>query len=303
MPLIYWTSDGAGASGGSVARVLNKWIRMKGDPTRIVYGGDIYSRGTPDEFDRFSEQFGNDLSLVCETAGNHDWKTTSTSSQTGRIPSGYEAFWRATTPSKQPIDGAKKGGARYEHFIDIAGWRLIFLDTGPCKDDQPWPFGDVSRAAWLNRALTEVPGRSKMIFAHHSRLSTGLHGNNIAVDAIWKSLFDPSTGTPLAALTLAGHDHNVSVYGPRSRNNPEGPSVELEAGVHVLVNGAGGDTLYNADHGTQPDLAFEFESFCVTRINLIDDTSADVDVLIFGASPDDTTEPTVLPESKLTLRF
>jgi Calcineurin-like phosphoesterase len=302
MALIYWSSDGAGGSGGKIARVLNRWIRTKGNPALIVYGGDVYGSGTSEEFDRFFEQFGSDVSLVCETAGNHDWKTTAAASQTGRIPSGYEAFWRATTPSKQPIDTTKKGGARYEHFIDLAGWRLIFLDTGPCKDDKPWPFGDTSRTAWLNRVLTEVPGRSKIVFAHHSRLSTGIHGNNLGVDAIWKSLFDP-TGTPLAALTLAGHDHNVSVYGPRSQQNPEGPSVPLAQGIHLLVNGAGGDTLYNADEGTPPDVTFEFESFCVTRIDLIDARSADVDVLTFGASPEDTTEPRVLPNSKLVLRF
>ena len=303
MAMVYWTSDGAGGSGGRVARVLNKWIRTKGDPALIVYGGDVYGSGTPEEFGRFFEQFGNDVSLVCETAGNHDWKTTATSPQTGRIPSGYEAFWRGTMPSKQPIDSTKKGGARYEHLIDIAGWRLIFLDTGPCKDNQPWPFGDVSRTAWLKRTLTEVPGRSKMVFAHHSRLSHGIHGDNLGVDAIWKSLFDPSTGTPLAALTLGGHDHNVSVYGPRSQQNPAGPSVPLAKGVHVLVNGAGGDTLYSGDDGTRPDLAFEFESFCVARIHLIDAKSADVDVLTFGASPADATEPTVLPNSTVALRF
>ena len=303
MAFVYWTSDGAGDSGGAIARVMNHWIRTSGDPSLIVYGGDVYSRGTSDQFDQFFDQFGRDMSLVCETAGNHDWKSTTNSSSTGRIPSGYETFWRNVGPSKQPIDLARRGGGRYEHVVDLDGWRLIFLDTGPVDDGHPWPFGDATRLAWLHARIAEVPGRSKCVLAHHSRLSCGLHGDNTGVDPIWQSLFDAATGAPLVALTLGGHDHNVSVYGPRSRNNPAGPSVPLAQGVHVIVNGAGGDALYAGDDGTRPDLKFDFESFCVTRLHLIDARSADVDVLTFGNDPQPTTEPTVLPGTTLKFRF
>jgi hypothetical protein len=279
---------------------MNQWIRTKGNPSLIVYGGDVYSTGTDDNFADFFDQFGRDVSLVCETPGNHDWKTTRTIGGS-KVPSGYEDFWRAHT-SRQPIDTQKKAGARYEHFIDLNGWRLIFLDTGLTKDDRPWPFGDPSRQTWLTNAVTSAPGRSKIVFAHHSRLSNGLHGDNVGVHAIWKSLFDAATGAPLAALTVGGHDHNVSLFGPRSRDNVTGPNVPIAQGIRVLVNGAGGDSLYAEGDGTTPD-AFEHARFCATRINLIDSRSADVDLLSFGVNPRPTTEPEPLANFAIQFRF
>jgi hypothetical protein len=42
------------------------------------------------------------------------------------------------------------------------------------------------------------------------------------------------------SVTIGGHDHNVSVYGPRDRNHPEDASVSFDRGIYVIVNGAGG---------------------------------------------------------------
>ncbi len=282
MAIVYWTADGAG-EGGTTPTTLNRWIRSQPAPALIVYGGDVYGDGKPDEFQEFFEQIGGNVADVCETAGNHDWNTKSRSPETGEIPSGYEAFWKRFPPplSRQPIDETKRGGARYEHFIDIDGWRLIFVDTGPCKNNA-WPMGDPSRVAWLRQALTGTPGRAKIVFAHHSRLSRGKHGDVKKVDGLWRTLFDEATGAPLAALTVAGHDHNVSVYGPRPLNDPKEGSVPFDKGIHILVNGAGGHGHDEGWKGAKPDLCFDEDNFCVTRINLIDARSADVDILSFG---------------------
>jgi hypothetical protein len=178
----------------------------------------------------------------------------------------------------------KKGGARYEHLIDLDGWRLLFLNTGDYKQN-PWPAGDQNRVAWLKNSLT--PGRANIVMAHHSRLSRGNHGDNDQLDPLWRAFFDGS-GAPRVVFTLAGHDHNVSVYGPRSRDNPAGASVPFNNGIHVFVNGAGGKGHYSGDgllsDGTRPDIFFDDEHFCVTRINLIDARSVDVDVLDFGTA-------------------
>jgi hypothetical protein len=220
--------------------------------------------------------------------------TRTQSPQTGLIPAGYEAFWRAHAPpaSKQPIDTTKKGGARYEHFMDVDGWRLIFLDTGYCETSA-WPGDDAGRTQWLRQALRAPPDRAKIVFAHHSRLSYGAHGDNPGVEAIWQELFD-SGGAPLVACTIAGHDHNVSLYGPRPRTNPEAGSVPFAQGVYVTVNGAGGAGFYAADAGTKPDLLFDDESFCVTRVRLDSAQTARIDLLGFGALPNAQTVPQVL---------
>ena len=63
-----------------------------------------------------------------------------------RTPIGYERFWSRFPPpqSAQPIDTTKRGGARYDHVKDIDDWRLVFVDTGPCNDED-WPVGDPDR--------------------------------------------------------------------------------------------------------------------------------------------------------------
>ena len=96
-----------------------RWIRTKGSPSLIINGGDVYPDGKTKEFTEFFKQMDNDVSLMCETPGNHDWKDDPELPQTGRIPHGYDTFWRSHPESKQPVDTNKKGGARYEHFIDI----------------------------------------------------------------------------------------------------------------------------------------------------------------------------------------
>jgi hypothetical protein len=243
----------------------------------------------------------SDVSLMCETPGNHDWRDDPDLPQSGRIPHGYDTFWRSHAESKQPVDTNKKGGARYEHFIDIDGWRLIFLDTGD-YDGNPWPAGDQNRLTWLKNSFK--PGRSNIVLAHHSRLSRGRHGDNDNLDTLWKALFDDS-GAPRVAFTLDGHDHNVSVYGPRSKDNPEGPSVPFDRGIHVYVNGAGGNGHYSGSgllaSGTRRDIFFDDDHYFVTRINLIDSKSVDIDALDFGTAA--RTDPVPVPQSLIKIRL
>jgi cold shock CspA family protein len=271
----------------------------QGDAALIINGGDVYETGTDADFAAFAQEMGNNLSLMCETPGNHDWKTHTQSPDTGLIPSGYEKFWKAHAPphSKQPIDTTKKGGARYEHFIDLDGWRLIFLNTATSGGSEGvWPAGDAGRIAWLRQAVQSKPGRAKIVFAHHSRLSCGAHPDNPEIDAIWQELFD-ANGAPLAACTVAGHNHNVGLYKPRPRNHPEssGP-VPFAQGIYMMVNGASGVGFYTPDKGTMPDLFFDFVSCCVTRITLENAQKAQFDVLSFGHRPSAHTVPHVIKD-------
>ena len=160
--VVYWTSDGGGGSGsGPVAAELHQWILAQNDAELIIYGGDVYSSGTTQEFADFFDQMGGDVSRMCHTPGNHDWELPQSRPGVGEIPTGYEDFW-SSRPSQQRIDTTKQGSARYEHFVDINGWRLIFLDTGHCKHRcegfRKWPFCEQKQVAWLNRALTHPFG-------------------------------------------------------------------------------------------------------------------------------------------------
>ena len=284
MAFVYWIADGGGADVGTVTQTMVRWIRANGSPALIVNGGDVYDDGTPEEFAEFLAQFDGSMVDVCETAGNHDWRTKSVSPATGEIPAAYEAFWTKHKPplSRQPIETSRRGGARYDHFIDLGGWRLVFVDTGPCKNN-PWPMGDASRVTWLKDTLAGTPGRAKIVMAHHSRLSRGKHGDVKDVDGLWQTLFGDD-GTPRAALTIGGHDHCVSIYESRPRLKPKDGKVPFSQGIHVHVNGAAGRGHDIGFFGTRPDVFFNDDDYCITRIDLQSPQTAVLEVLSFGAS-------------------
>ena len=75
MSVIYWTSDGAGSGVGAIPALLHGWIVAQGDAALIINGGDVYNTGTDADFAAFAQEMGNNLRLICETPGNHDWKT------------------------------------------------------------------------------------------------------------------------------------------------------------------------------------------------------------------------------------
>jgi hypothetical protein len=298
---IYWTSDGGGDDGGERAKALHKWIVAQDNASLIIYGGDIYERGQTKEYAHFLKQMGGDVSLMCETTGNHDW-INRLNDHPNATPIAYEAFWSRFPPphSQQPIDTSKVGGARYEHFIEFNGWRLIFVDSGALEFRPSWPFNDQSRLTWLKSALHGVPGRAKMVFSHFSRLSWGKHGNNPGMAEVWKSLF-ADDGKPLAVCTLAGHDHNVSLYKPMDRNLAP---TDAAHGVQIWVNGMGGAGPYKREKDPSPNMVYPKSAepaddpitYCVTQIELIDATTAKMRLFSFGPNPVANQNPTMLLE-------
>jgi len=292
---IFWFADGVG-NVGSTCTTLIRWIRTQ-SPDFIVYGGDVYGSGSAGEFTKFFNQMDGTVSDICEVAGNHDWETHSSADLPDRIPTEYEAFWKNAASPNRPIDLSARGGARYDFVKDLNGWRLIFLDTGPCKK-KAWPMEDPSRRTWLNQRLTETPGRAKIVFAHHSRLSKGKHGDIDKVDPLWKDLFS-AAGDPLAALTVSGHDHNATWYGPRGKN--PNAVVPVAKGIFAHVNGAGGEGHDEPTFGTDPEWK-DSDNYCVTKITLISPTSADVAVMGFGGNPPAPgTQPTLLKKFEIRL--
>jgi hypothetical protein len=292
---IFWFADGVGDVDPTCTTLI-RWIRSQ-SPDLIVYGGDVYDKGNAGEFAQFLSQMDGTVADLCEVAGNHDWETNSGASLPDRIPTQYEAFWANAATPRRPINTAARGGARYDFVMDIGGWRLIFVDTGPIKSKK-WPMEDPTRRTWLKQVLTETPGRSKIVFAHHSRLSKGKHGDVGNAKPLWEDLFDAAS-KPLAALTVAGHDHNVSWYAPRPKSGQG--VVPVANGIFAHVNGAGGSGHDEPFFGTDPEWK-EADTYCVTKITLISPTAVDVSVLSFGEDiPPPGTQPTEIKKFEIRL--
>ena len=128
--------------------------------------------------------------------------------------------------------------------------------------------------------------------------------------ALWDCLFDDS-GAPLAALTVGGHDHNVTWYDPRPKVDPDRHVVPIERGIFVHVNGAGGHGhdetsgtftgFFSRSAAPRPQFADD-DNWCVTRIDLIGPRAADVSILSFGTNdPPTVTTPALLKKFELRL--
>lgn len=291
---VYWISDGGGADGGGVLKILHEWITKQGNARLIVHGGDIYNDGKKGEFKSFLQQVGGSVSNMCETAGNHDWHDRADNTERA-FPRGYEDFW-SKQKSQQPLKDKETAGARYEHAVQVNGWKLIFIDSGALDFMSAWPFGNSKRKVWLEAQLSDG-GRSRMVFAHYSRLTWGKHDDADGLNTMWRSLFT-ETGEPRVALTMAGHNHNVSLYMPRDRDLKR---TSIEKGVQIWVNGRGGAGFYKRKRGTPPEVfppdgdpAQDSTDFCVSQIELIDPTHARVKVQSLGNPPRADRDPKTL---------
>jgi len=70
---------------------------------------------------------------------------------------------------------------------------------------------------------------------HFPLFSSGLHGNNPGVRALWQALYDGGT-----ELVLTGHDHDYERFAPQ---NPAG-AVDPASGIREFVVGTGGMQSY-----------------------------------------------------------
>jgi hypothetical protein len=75
--------------------------------------------------------------------------------------------------------------------------------------------------------------RCTLAIWHHPRFSSGVHGNDPAVDPFWQALHAAG-----AELVVNGHDHDFERFAPQ---DPSG--VADDAGIREFVVGTGGAAL------------------------------------------------------------
>lgn len=172
---VWAVGDGADGSAGAkrVARLIGR-----GRPTRLLYLGDVYEKGTASDFrDNYESVYGRQRRITAPTPGNHEWP---------RHRKGYDPYWARLT-GRRPPD-------RYS--FRLAGWQILSLNSeGPLDKGS-------AHQRWLRRALSG-PGNCRIAFWHRPRFSAGMHGDQKDVDPIWKAV------RGRARLVLNAHDHNM----------------------------------------------------------------------------------------------
>jgi predicted phosphodiesterase len=152
---------------------------------RVLYLGDVYDDGTPDEFAaNFEPLYGKIAKKVAPTPGNHDWP---------QHTDGYDVYWQ------------RKHGRDIQHYYSFktGGWRILSLNSE--MGHSPGS----PQVAWL-RSSVRAKGTCRIAFWHRPRYSAGEHhGDQEDVQPFWDAL------AGRAAIVVNGHEHDLQRFKPR----------------------------------------------------------------------------------------
>jgi len=181
--------------------------------TVFTTGDNAYEDGTAQEFtDCYHPTWGRHRSRTSPSPGNHDYHTAGAS--------GYYDYFGAS--AGDPAQG-------YYSF-DLGAWHIVAINSNI----------DLSASSpqlqWLAADLAANPTVCAAVYWHHPRFSSGMHGNDAGMQALWQVLYDAGVD-----LVVNGHDHDYERFGPQT---PTG-ALDTQRGVREFVVGTGGRSLRN----------------------------------------------------------
>lgn len=183
--------------------------------TVFAVGDNAYERGTAREFDRcYGPTWGRHRARTRPAAGNHDYGVR-----------GAAAYFR--------YFGAAAGepGKGYYSY-DLGAWHVVVLNSS-CAAVGGCGVGS-AQERWLRHDLDSHPSSCALAYWHHPRFSSGEHGDEPAMQAIWQALYDAG-----AEFVVSGHDHDYERFAPRDAHG----TIDTEHGVRQFVVGTGGRAL------------------------------------------------------------
>ncbi len=211
-PIVLATGDsrsGCNAGATATANLLAKYPAS----TLVLFNGDATDTGASSEFTNcFNKTFGKYKAQIRPEPGNHEYNTAGAS--------GYYGYYGTQ---------AKPQGQSYYSF-DIGTWHIVALNSEI----------DISatsaQIAWLKNDLTAHPTQCTLTYWHEPRWSSGNHGNNTFVSAVWQTLYDHNVD-----VVFNGHDHDYERFAPQ---NPSG-AADNARGIREFVIGTAGAPLYS----------------------------------------------------------
>jgi hypothetical protein len=187
--------------------------------TGIVFtlGDNAYDTGSDADYrDCFGPSWGRFKDRIeLPVPGNHEYQTPGAT--------GYRDYFGSR---------AVPNGTTW-YSTDVGAWHVVVLDStcdkvdGGCAADSP-------QVEWLRADLAASGARCTLALFHHPRFSSGTHGSDTHVGAMWDALYDAG-----ADLVLNGHEHSYERFAPQ---DPEGHADDAR-GMMELVVGTGGAAL------------------------------------------------------------
>jgi len=178
--------------------------------TVFTLGDNAYPDGSATDFANcFDPTWGRFKSRMLPTVGNHEYNTPGAS--------GYFDYF-----------GAAANGPGGYYATDVGSWRVYVLNSECAFVGCTAGSAQVS---WLSADLAANPRECVAAFWHEPRFSSGPHGDQTNMAAVWSALYAAG-----AELVLSGHDHDYE------RLLPMDPSGNLDTahGIMSVVVGTGG---------------------------------------------------------------
>lgn len=226
------------------------------DAVVLTLGDHAYPLGAPESFTNcFGGTWGQVRERIRPSPGNHDYMTTDAT--------GYFGYF-----------GAAAGPARRGYYsFDLGGWHFISLNSnveaGVGSPQYEWLKADLAAAT---DALCTIA------YWHHPVFTSGPHGNDPRMAALWELLHAAGV-----EIVLAGHDHIYERFAPQDARGNADP----ERGVRAFTAGTGGAQLYSI-RAVKPNSEFrDNRNFGVLRLTLFKDSYRWAFVPVVGAPRDE----------------
>lgn len=183
------------------------------DPDAVLLLGDVqYEDGAPEKYvESYEKNWGRFKDVTRPAVGNHEYLTPEAS--------GYFDYFGSA--AGRPDQGW--------YSYNIGAWHLIALNSncskvGGCQPGSP-------QERWLRADLAANTARCTLAYWHHSRFSSGQHGNSTRYDSLWEALDEAG-----ADLVLTAHDHDYERFAPQDADGKR----DQARGIRQFVVGTGG---------------------------------------------------------------
>ena len=174
-------------------------------PRRVLTLGDnAYPDGTLEQFiDRYHPTWGAFRWKTSPSPGNHDYHTAGAA--------GYFNYFGSRAPA-----------ANYTYVI--GEWRMVSLNSATNRS---------AALTFLRSVLNSDSHLCELVYFHHPRWSSGVHGSDPGMNAVWQEAVAQGVD-----VVLNGHDHNYERFAKLDGNGQ--PSA---TGTREFVVGTGGAVL------------------------------------------------------------
>lgn len=181
-----------------------------------LLGDNAYEKGSASQYQHcYDPDWGPFKNRTHPAAGNHEYLTLKAS--------GYFNYFG-------PAAGDPTQGY---YSYELGAWHLIALNSN-CSKVGGCQAGS-AQEQWLRADLAAHPAPCTLAYWHHPLFSSGQHGSNTQMWAVWQALYEAG-----ADVVLNGHDHDYERFAPQ---NPEGVADSAQ-GLREFVVGTGGKNHY-----------------------------------------------------------